>query len=229
VIHKIINQQLTQKHVKRRKGTQKMKKLVLAILTIAMIAAISAGIVLAQKPEAESAEKYEAQMVSRGRGRMMGMGGLNPMMRRGGMMGNLRSGDGMGRMGVMSLLTDELKLSDDQKAKLEEMHTAHRKDMIKSNADLQIARVDLQNLMRQDNPNLDSIHEQLQKIANLEAEMQFSQIKATVEAKNILTDEQKTALKKMREDRQGQGKQQMKPGREERRGSKRPPAKKMRP
>ncbi len=52
-------------------------------------------------------------------------------------------------------------------------------------------------LMSQDNPDMDAVQKQLMKIANIEANMKFSQIKVWMDAKSLLTDEQKAMLKKM--------------------------------
>lgn len=190
-----------------------MKKLNLILMALAVICVlVLIGLAFAQEDtEKPAGEDVKSTFETRGMGRMMGgpgmpgMMGMGPMrMRgRGGMMPSMgqpfmwERGGMMGFMGMMK----ELDLSQEQQDKINEILTLHRKDMIKKNADLEIAMVEMQNLMREDDLDMGAIKERLQEIANLEAEMKYSQIKAWADAKSVLTDEQKEALKKIPKDK----------------------------
>lgn len=98
-----------------------------------------------------------------------------------------------GRMGIVSSILrmeDKLKLSDEQKAKIHELMISHRKDMINKNAERETAEVELFELMRKDNPDMNAIREKMQKIANIRVDQQFSAFKLSMDVKNVLTEEQ---------------------------------------
>ena len=174
------------------------------ILSIAALLALLAGIVLAQevteKADKDSGARFRTM---RGRG-MMGAGRMH-MGERGGRMGRMGRGPQRGRMmdhtGVLIRLADKLDLSEEQKAELKDLATSHRKDMIKMKADREIAEVELQESVRQEEPDLDVIEDQIRSIANLEAQMKFSQIKARIDAKSVLTEEQQEKLKELLKNR----------------------------
>jgi Spy/CpxP family protein refolding chaperone len=99
----------------------------------------------------------------------------------------------------MMAYIEKLQLTQDQKDKMDSTKIAHKKDMIKKNADRDIAQIELEELMRKDEPNLAAVSDQLKKIANMEADLKLSQIKLMVDLKAILTKEQKDNLKMMME------------------------------
>ena len=94
-------------------------------------------------------------------------------------------------------MAEALDLSEEQQAKLNALHIAHKKDTIKKKAEKEIAEIDLQELIGQDEPNLDAIKGQIQEIANLEAEMRYAWVKLLVDSKSLLSAEQKEELKKL--------------------------------
>ncbi len=94
---------------------------------------------------------------------------------------------------------DKLKLTDQQKMTIDTTHLAIRKDMIKMNADLEIAHVDLEAIMKNDSPDLDAVKTQLKKIADMDVELKFAQIKFGVDVKSVLTKEQLDTLKMIQE------------------------------
>jgi Spy/CpxP family protein refolding chaperone len=162
--------------------------------------ALLAGIVIAQEMMEKTDDKDQVPMM-RGRG-MMGRGQMQ-MRGRGGMMGMGRMGRGgmMGNMGIMGRLADEIDLSEEQKDEIKDIHTSHRKDMIRMKADRELAQVELQEIMHQDSPDLDAIEDQIRNIANLEAKMKFSQIKTRIDVKSVLTEEQQAKLKELMKNR----------------------------
>ena len=179
-----------------------MKKLNV-IISITIVMALIAGSVLA----AEDTEKSNRPERAQFRG-MRGPGGMGAGHRRGMMgPGGGRPGPmaGRGRMAgqitAILRLAKKLKLSEDQISELSGIATAHKKTMIKQKAERDLAKVDLQNLMRKEEQDISTVREQLMRIASLEVDMKIAGIKVRQEARNILTAEQKAALKKLREDR----------------------------
>jgi Spy/CpxP family protein refolding chaperone len=174
----------------------KRTKWILLTMVLAGLLAV-AGIVVAQEMK-EKEEVDQPSAMGRGMGRMTGRPGMmmrmgrGPMMRRGGM---------PGRMNILGRLADKLDLSEEQRDEIKDILAAHQKDMIQQKADRELAEVELRELTMEDDPDLDAIEEQVKEIASLEARMRYSQIKAMVDARSVLTDEQKEELKKLQKDR----------------------------
>jgi Spy/CpxP family protein refolding chaperone len=146
----------------------------------------------------EKEEADQTPAMGRGMGRMMGRPGMMMRMGRGPMM---RPGRALGRMDMLGRLADKLDLSEEQRDEIKDILTAHQKDMIQKKADRKLAEVELRELTMEDDPDLDTIEEQVKEIANLEAGMRYSRIKAMVDARSVLTDEQKKELKELQKDR----------------------------
>lgn len=128
-------------------------------------------------------------------------------------MRNMRPMMEKGFMGLMVIspdLADKIGLSEEQKGKLDDIITDHRKDMIKTNADISLAEIDLKKLLRQDNPDLNLVKEQIKKISDMKADKEFAQIKTAIDTKNILTKEQQEKLKELRKENRPQMRDQAK-------------------
>ena len=181
-----------------KEGVTKMKRTKWILLTMVLAGLLAvAGIVIAQEMK-EKEETAQPPAMGRGMGRMTGRPGMmmrmgrGPMMRRGGM---------PGRMDMLGRLADRLDLSEEQRDEIKDVLTTHQKYMIQQKADRELAEVELRELVQSDDPDLDAIEEQIKEIANLEAGMRYSQIKAMVDARSVLTDDQKEELKKLTRNR----------------------------
>jgi len=134
-----------------------------------------------------------------------GIMGAGMMHGRGPMMANAPRGPrmmgGMGGMMLSPAMMDRLELTKEQRDNIESIFTSHKKDMIRKNADLALANIELQELIRKDKPDMNLIKDQLQKIANINVDVQYTQIKTQMDVKNILTDEQKANLEKFAKER----------------------------
>ena len=97
---------------------------------------------------------------------------------------------------------DELGLTDDQQAQIKEIATAARKAAVQLRADCELARIELQELIHADDPDLDAIEGGLKKVAQAQTAARFAQIEAGVNARSVLTDEQQAKIKEFR---RGQG------------------------
>jgi len=120
----------------------------------------------------------------------------------------------------MMVYIEKLQLTQEQRDKIDSAKIAHHKDMIKKNADRDIAQIELNELMRKDEPSLTAVGDQLKKIANMEADLKFAQIKVMVDIKTLLTKEQKDNLKMMME----RDRMNMSMGKMEQKGMQQPPA-----
>jgi len=189
-----------------KEGITKMKRTKWILLTMVLTGLLAvAGIVIAQEMK-EKEETAQTPAMGRGMGRMMERPGMMMRMGRGmgRMMGRgpmMRSGGMSGRMDILGRLADKLDLSEEQRDEIKDVLTAHQKYMIQQKADRELAEVELRELTMKDDPDLDAIEEQVKEIASLEAGMRYSQIKVMVDAKSVLTDEQKEELKKLQKDR----------------------------
>jgi len=138
--------------------------------------------------------------------RMMGRGQMRGM-------GPMRGARGMGIMRGMSIppkIADEIGLSEEQKSKIDDITTNHRKDMVTKKAKIELAQIDLNKLMREENPDMNLVKDQIQKLASLKADMEFAQFKTRIDAKNVLTQEQQNKIKELMKERGDQIKERAK-------------------
>jgi len=90
---------------------------------------------------------------------------------------------------------DELGLSEEQVESLKSIKDSHQREMIRKKADLELAMLDLENLLSEEDIDLSKAESLTKKIGSLRAEMRFKGIEAAVKAKRILTEEQREKLK----------------------------------
>ncbi len=137
---------------------------------------------------AEQATGSKAQMMG-----MMG-NGMGDMMGAGmsGMMGNGKKGMMEQRMAHMFYLdrAAELGLSTDQVGKLKALHSDCRKDNIRNAAEAKIARLELADLLGNDNWLLKDAEAKVLKVQKLEGDIQIRHLQAVNAARKVLTAEQ---------------------------------------
>jgi Spy/CpxP family protein refolding chaperone len=92
---------------------------------------------------------------------------------------------------------DEIKLTEDQRSKIDGILVTNQKGMVRKNADREIANIDLEELLKKDDPDLNAVKAQIQKLADIESDIKFTQIKVGMDVKAVLTDDQKVTLKKL--------------------------------
>ncbi len=90
---------------------------------------------------------------------------------------------------------EELGLTDDQKARIETIATESRKASVELRAASELARIELGELTRADDPDLGAIQSGLQAVADAQVAERFAAIEAGVTARAVLTDEQKAKVK----------------------------------
>jgi Spy/CpxP family protein refolding chaperone len=105
------------------------------------------------------------------------------------------------RHGVSLMLrnADRLGLSDEQKRQLDDIRVRYSKEIVKQNAELEIHEIDLEALLNKSDFSLSEVKEALKKVESAKTQIKYLRIEAFVEAKKILTSEQKSSLKKLME------------------------------
>ena len=119
-----------------------------------------------------------------------GMGGMH------GGRGGMR--DGMAMRAHWGMMASQLDLSDAQREKIRGIMETQMRRGIQERADLQIASLDLGKLMRADAPNRGAIDAQVDKMARMRATLSKERIGAMLDARAVLTPEQRDKLKQLR-------------------------------
>jgi len=92
-----------------------------------------------------------------------------------------------------------LGLDEKQMEAIKEIKSRVMKDTIRKRADLEVARIDLKDIIHKDQVDMNAAETMLKKIASLQTDIRLSHIKAMQEIKSKLTPEQRKKLKEMRE------------------------------
>ena len=98
-------------------------------------------------------------------------------------------GPGMGA-GHGAMMLKGLGLTADQQKKVAVIHEKQARLMVQAQADLRIATMDMQQLMRAETPDKAKIDAQIDKLAQLRAGMQKSRTATLLEVRALLTPEQ---------------------------------------
>ena len=98
-------------------------------------------------------------------------------------------GPGMGA-GHGAMMLKGLGLTADQQKKVAVIHERAQRQMIQQQADLRIATMDLQQLMRAETPDRTKIDAQIDKLAQMRAGMQKSRTATLLEVRALLTPDQ---------------------------------------
>jgi Spy/CpxP family protein refolding chaperone len=190
--------------------------------TVLLVLALGATTAWAQGPPAEPGDEGDGMFgeellgfglgLGPGPGLMMG-DGICMMGEGGGMMhggrGGMRGGPGMMRGGrgmgpglgggmQRGALLEELELTDAQREKLGDLRDAQMRRGIQARADLRIAALDLRKLLIADKPNRVAIDAQIDRIARMQADLHKAQVASMLEARSVLTPEQRQKLRALR-------------------------------
>jgi Spy/CpxP family protein refolding chaperone len=164
---------------------------------------------------------FVAALVSNAQAQMCGcMGEKGGAMQKGGMMGGMGHHEmgmmhGMGGMqGGGAMMGEDhplwkhlmgLGLDDKQKESLKALRSKTEKDMVKKKADMQIAVIELNDLLDKDPVDMKAVEASAKKKGSLKTEMFLAHIKAREEMKALLTPDQRKRLKEMRGPGHGAG------------------------
>jgi Spy/CpxP family protein refolding chaperone len=112
----------------------------------------------------------------------------------------------MGKFGSGPRLWQSFKglgLDEKQKEAIREIGSTLKKEIIRKRADIQVARIELKDILRQDNVNMSEAEAKLKQIASLRTDVGLLRIKAMEEIKSKLTPEQRTKLRENFESHRG--------------------------
>lgn len=112
--------------------------------------------------------------------------------------GTMGEGRGMGgQWWENDAIAKEIGLTEDQEKKIDAMATAHRKEMIRAEADLKIARMELNDLF--DNmENETAIRKKAQEVSKLQEKIYNTRIEHRLAMHKVLTAEQQKKIKTLR-------------------------------
>jgi Spy/CpxP family protein refolding chaperone len=115
------------------------------------------------------------------------------------MMGECSMMHGCGMMGNMNIdvLKKQLKLTDEQTAKIKTLITDHKKEMLTQKEVLAPQEIKLQRILMEEPVNLDEVKSLVMEISKVRGEMHFAMIKNRLEVEKILTPEQREKFKNM--------------------------------
>jgi Spy/CpxP family protein refolding chaperone len=129
-----------------------------------------------------------------------GPGGMGSGGHRGG------RGPGMGRgRGGMGAAMRALDLTSDQKKRMADIRDRQQRSAIKAQADMRIAQLDLQKLMRADTPDRRAVDSQIEKLGTMRTAMQKSRVGMMFDMRAVLTQDQRDKLKDWRENGRPRG------------------------
>lgn len=145
----------------------------------------------------------DARAPEAGRGGPDGTGGGRAMQRMGAMGGMpggmraLRGGMGM-RTHMHQMMAEHLGLSDGQREKMRDIHERQARRNIQTRADLQLAQMDLRQMLRAERVDRGAIDAQIDRIARLKTDQAHARMATMLDAREVLTSEQREKLKAMR-------------------------------
>ena len=94
-------------------------------------------------------------------------------------------------------MLDMLELSGEQKKAVETLHRSHRKEVIRKEADVEVAEIELQEITSQTPINMDEAETKVRTIATLRADLEIMHLKTKEAIKAKLTTEQLATLHKL--------------------------------
>ncbi|MFH0947890.1 MAG: Spy/CpxP family protein refolding chaperone [Elusimicrobiota bacterium] len=95
----------------------------------------------------------------------------------------------------------ELNLTNEQVKSLEKIRMDCKRDAIKRQADIKLARLDLRELIKQEKPDFVSVRAKIKQISELQLTSKFAMIDAMESGFNALTKEQQDKLPQLKKKR----------------------------
>lgn len=110
-----------------------------------------------------------------------------------------RGGHQEGPGGMMLLgCAKKIGLEEAQIDKIKSIHLSSQKNIIKLRADLEIARLELKELMSADSPNKSKVNSKIDELSQLKAKIQKIEAGTKIDVMSVLTAEQKQSFKEYR-------------------------------
>lgn len=189
-----------------------------AILMLCLF--VSGGLAIAQEEKEEAAEgkTVETHIITQTPSGCQSMMQQMPGMMPGGMMGCGKMG-GMGQGGMecgmgcgpcceqlnqlgcpcyLIGMAEELELSEEQVANLKAICAEHKKDVIRKQAEVKIAEMELKELVAMPNADLTKVKAKITEIGSMRQSMCLTQLATIEKAHKVLTAEQMKKFKEMK-------------------------------
>lgn len=141
------------------------------------------------------------QMRGQWGGRRQGFERREGMVRRG--FGGERRGFGLARLLNDPAIREKIGVSAEQVAKIRQEETEFRKAEIRNRADLAVKRIDLENLMAAEKPDLAAIDSKLGEISAARLVSEKAAVHFRLTMRDALTAEQKEKLRQLMRERRG--------------------------
>lgn len=103
-----------------------------------------------------------------------------------------------GPMFNLEMLAEELELTEEQQAQLEEQKFAARKSAIETRSKLKLQRLELHKLMRADTPDESKIKSTVEEMGELKTELQLNRVQTKLNMHKILTPEQREKMQSLK-------------------------------
>lgn len=107
----------------------------------------------------------------------------------------------VGNIKMYLKIRQELNLTDEQVKTLEKIRNDFKRDAIKRQADMKLARMDLQETMRKERPDFASSRAKIKQISELQLATKLAMIDAMEKGFNTLTPEQQNKLSQLKKER----------------------------
>lgn len=102
-------------------------------------------------------------------------------------------------------MEERLKLTDDQKKRVEDIRFSHQKKSITMRAEVESAHLDLERLLDADPPDQRAINNQIDRLAQLRAGLARDRVAGMLEVRALLTPEQRQEWRTMHRGMHGWG------------------------
>jgi Spy/CpxP family protein refolding chaperone len=133
-----------------------------------------------------------------GPGMMSGMmGGTSMPMMGPGMMGGMMGSGGWSGSDYYLTLKDTLNLSSSQISRLKEKRLAHTKLTNELQSKLRVANAEVRNLLEDEKINMKEVEKKIREIERYRGDLRLAAIKSQIEARSILTQNQREKLRNM--------------------------------
>lgn len=93
--------------------------------------------------------------------------------------------------------TEQLDLSDKQVAKIKEIKSAHKKETIRLEADIDILEIDLKEFHRDYTTSMDTIAKKVRKVESKKGDKQIAKFKMMRDIREVLTEKQRTKIREI--------------------------------
>lgn len=90
-----------------------------------------------------------------------------------------------------------MSLTDDQEQKLATLKTSYKKDRIRTKAEVELASIDLHEVLKSEKASLADIEKEFDKLHALKTKLYMASIKAKRDAKALLSEEQRARMDKI--------------------------------